>query len=482
MFRFLRTAGVVFLLGVAVPVPSYAAEEVIPLGVGSQKVLTLPGVFRVAVGSREIAQVKALSGEQLLVTGVREGRTTLTVWKTGGKKGETYVLHVRKQDPEELAVEVRKSLGDVEGVAVRVVGDKVVLDGQAYTQRDAEAVQKTLSLYPSVKNFVKTGTVAKTQAAQQLTEVFQRSGLRSVQINLVGSTLFLEGSVESVHELHKAELMVKAMGEPVENLLTVGIKRMILSEVQFVEVRHSSRDRVGVKYPTDLAGAVTGSLDLRQGLLGNLTSGDGQMVARVAVAADLAAGFQLNEGHGRILAQPRLVCASGEQAEFLAGGEVPIPLVTQTQATVEYKPYGVILRIKPTADSQGNIQTELEAEASEVDNALAVSVGGSMSVPGFRTRKVRTNVTLRQGETIILSGVFSHDEQKSVSRIPGIGSIPIIGELFKSRGMDSSKRELLIFVTPKIIQGDSERGRTMIEEVKERYKEARDEVGMGLLD
>ncbi|MFY2563019.1 secretin, partial [Corallococcus terminator] len=167
---------------------------------------------------------------------------------------------------------------------------------------------------------------------------------------------------------------------------------------------------------------------------------------------------------------------------FLAGGEVPIPLITNNQFSIEYKKYGVILNLRPTADRNGNIQTEIEAEASEIDTSVAVSFGGSSTIPGFRTRKVKTNVTVRHGETIVLSGVFSHDEQKSISKIPGLGHIPIIGELFKSRGFDSTKRELVIFVTPRIVNPDSDKVRTIIEDVKSRYKQARSEVNFNIFD
>jgi pilus assembly protein CpaC len=193
-------------------------------------------------------------------------------------------------------------------------------------------------------------------------------------------------------------------------------------------------------------------------------------------------GFQMNDGYGRLLAQPKLVCASGEKAEFTAGGEIPVPLITNNQFTVEYKPYGVILKIRPTADRNGNIQTEIEAEVSEVDVSVAVAVGGGASIPGFRTRKVKTNVTVRHGETIVLSGVFAHDEQKNVSKLPGIGHIPIIGELFKNRAFDSNKRELVVFVTPRIVNPDSDKIRTIIDDVKSRYKQARGEVTFGIFD
>ncbi|MBF5041159.1 BON domain-containing protein [Aggregicoccus sp. 17bor-14] len=452
----------------------------IALGVGTQKVISAPGVTRMSIGDPAVAEVKSLGGSQVLVTGNAEGKTTLLMWKGTGQR-LSYLVTVRRQDPNEVISEIRKLLGEIEGVSVRMVGDRIYLDGQAYTTQDADRIQQVVDLYPNVKSFVKIAPNAKKLVAQNLNAAFQKAGLKNVQANVVGASIFLEGSVESQQDLQKAELVTKALGEKVENLLTVGIKRMILSEVQFVEIRRNSRDRYGVKYPTDITGTVSASAIFNKQLFPG-SFADGVAQAAIIGSADFAVGFQTNDGYGRLLAQPKLVCASGEKAEFLAGGEVPIPLITNNQFTVEYKPYGVILNIRPTADRNGNIQTEIEAESSEIDTSVAVSVGGSASVPGFRTRKVKTNVTVRHGETIVLSGVFSHDEQKAVSKIPGLGHIPIIGELFKSRGFDSTKRELVIFVTPRIVNPDSDKVRTIIEDVKTRYKQARSEVNFNIFD
>ncbi|WP_224248686.1 type II and III secretion system protein family protein [Hyalangium gracile] len=452
----------------------------IALGVGTQKVITVPGITKIALGDASVAEVKNLSNSQILITGQNEGKTTLLIWKSNGQR-VSYLIAVRRQDPSEIITEIKKLLGEIEGVSVRMVGDRIYLDGQAYTTQDADRIDQVVSLYPNVKSFVKIAPNAKKLVAQNLNAAFQKAGLRNVQANVVGATIFLEGSVESQQDLQKAELITKAIGEKVENLLVVGIKRMILSEVQFVEIRRNSRDRYGIRYPTDISGNVTAGANFAQDLYpGTFGSASGN--ATVSASSELSVGFQANDGYGRLLAQPKLVCASGEKAEFLAGGQVPIPLITNNQFSVEFKPYGVILNLRPTADRNGNIQTEIEAEASEIDTSVAVSFGGSASIPGFRTRKVKTNVTVRHGETIVLSGVFSHDEQKAVSKLPGLGHIPIVGELFKNRAFDSTKRELVIFVTPRIVNPDSDKIRTIIEDVKSRYKQARSEVNFNIFD
>jgi pilus assembly protein CpaC len=386
---------------------------------------------------------------------------------------------VRSEDSNRRLAEIRKALGDIEGVTVRVSGDQIYLEGQAYTSSDAERVEQIVEAYSGTISLVTVAPNAKHLAAQNLNANFRRAGLRNVQAAVVGGTLFLEGTVESEQELRKTELITLALGENVESLVVIGTRRMILSEVQFVEVRHSSRDRYGLKYPTDITGTASASVTVAKEI-GKASEASAR--GSINGNSDFAVEFQTNDGYGRLLAQPRLVCASGEQAEFLAGGEVPIPLITANHFAVEYKQYGILLKLRPTADGAGNIQTELEAEVSEVDTSVAVSAGGSVSVPGFRTRKVKTNVTVRHGETIVMSGVFSHDQQKFVSKLPALGNIPIIGELFKNRAVDSSKRELLIFVTPQIVDPQSERIRSTIEDAKTRYKNARGDISVGIFD
>jgi pilus assembly protein CpaC len=468
----------------AMPLAALAQESgnTIALGVGSQKVISVANIAKIAVGDPNVADVKPVGTNQILVVGMAEGRTTLIIFRSNGQR-LSYLISVRKTDPNDVIAEIRKLLGDREGITVRMVGDRIYLDGQAYTAEDNERVTQITQLYPNVKSFVKVAPNAKKLVANNLNAALQKAGLKNVQANVVGTTIFLEGSVESQQDLQKAELITKAIGEHVENLLTVGIKRMVLTEVQLVEIRRSNTDHIGIKWPTDLSGSTAYQMQL-----GNQTfiPGPGQTIgswaANTTAAADFAFSLLMSDGYARVLAQPKLVCASGETAEFLAGGQVPIPLITANQFSVEFKDYGVILKIKPTADRNGNIQTLVETEASEIDRSVSIAIGANVSVPGFRTRKVKTNVTVRHGETIVLSGVFQNDEEKDVSKLPGPGNIPLIGEFFKNRTFQGTKRELVIFVTPRIVNPDTERVQKIIEDIKNRYKQARDEVTFSIFD
>ena len=159
---------------------------------------------------------------------------------------------VRKQDPKEVVSEVRALLGDREGIQIRVVGDRVYLDGETITTDDYERVQQITQLFPSVKSFVRPSGNAKKLAAEALNRAFQKNGLKGVQAGVVGATIFLEGWVESQDDLKKLDLVTRAVGEKVENLVTVGVKKMVLVEVDFVEVSYGTNKLVGVKPPLQL--------------------------------------------------------------------------------------------------------------------------------------------------------------------------------------------------------------------------------------
>ena len=484
IFRFIRLAfAAALLLSPGARAQSDGGN--ISIGVGQQKVIQVGNVARVAIGDPEVADVKQVGGGDLLITGINEGRTSLLVWKTNDSR-VSYAVVVRKQDPKEVVSEVRALLGDREGIQIRVVGERVYLDGETITTDDYERVQQIIALYPNVKSFVRPSGNAKRLAAEALNRAFQKAGLRGVQANVLGNTIFLEGWVESKEDIQKADLVTKAVGEKAENLLTVGVKRMVFVEVEFVEVSYQDNKLVGIKPPLHLISADgTGAIFQLVKPLPSLGDTATQPVASLSTTmnatTDFSVGARFDYGVVRVLAQPKLVCASGEKAEFTAGGEVPILIVTQNQFSVEWKKFGVILNITPTADRQGNIGTEIYAEVSDVDNSLAVRANG-FEVPGFRLRDVKTTVTVKDGETIALSGLFNYKEDKEVSKVPLLGHIPILGELFKSRSFVDGKTELAIYVTPHIATPNTAEVKGLIQDARKLYKDAAEQVSFSIFD
>lgn len=466
-------AFIFMLLGTA-----YAQEEqAVAIGVGTQKVLNIPGIARIAIGDTSIADVKVLGTSQVLIVGKTEGRTTLLLWKSNGSR-LNFMINVRRKDPNEIIEEIKRLLGDREGISVRMVGDRIYLDGYAYTTDDKERVDEICQIYNgTVQSFVKYAPNAKKLVANNLNAALQRAGLKNVQATVVGTQIFLEGSAESEEDVQKALKITNAIGEKdVENLVVVGIARMILTEVQFVEIRRSNSDVIGINWPLDITGTVSGNLSLDKQFKPSLPA-QGKFNLTSSAESKFSFQFQFSDGYGRMLAQPKLVCASGKTAKFHSGGEFPVQVVTANSSSVEFKPYGIKLEVTPTADRHGNIRMDVMAEASEMD--LSVAVDG---MPGTIMRQVTTTVTVRHGETIVLGGIFHHNEQKTVTKTPALGHIPILGELFKNRASEGSKKELLIFVTPRIVNPETERIRRLLDDMKQRYKQARDEVAYSIFD
>ena len=168
----------------------------------------------------------------------------------------------------------------------------------------------------------------------------------------------------------------------------------------------------------------------------------------------LTASLQLliSRGKAKILAKPKLLAVSGEDASFLAGGEVPY--VTENKlgsSSVQWKPYGIKLRIRPSIDGEGNISASLRAEVSGLDIHNGVATGGGVVVPALRTRWAETSVYMKSGSTLVIAGLISEENQKSTSGLPILSDIPLIGELFKFTDNEATQTELVIFVTPSLV-------------------------------
>jgi len=170
------------------------------------------------------------------------------------------------------------------------------------------------------------------------------------------------------------------------------------------------------------------------------------------VVSDFEARLDLlmADGRAKILANPKLVCESGGNADFLAGGEIPIVIVTPETRTVEWKTYGIILKLHPQMDQGNRIRTQITAEISTVDHG-----SGGSDVPGFLTRRVTTNFSTPPGGTVMLSGLVKSEMAKDVAKIPLLGQIPVLGELFKSRSFRENQSELAIFITPTEVKDSS---------------------------
>src|SRR6185369_10096472 len=161
------------------------------------------------------------------------------------------------------------------------------------------------------------------------------------------------------------------------------------------------------------------------------------------------------QGVLRELAEPNLIAMDGQSASFLAGGEYPVPVVQgggdKSTVSIIFKEYGVRLNFKPTIIDEDHIRLELEPEVSTLDFANGVKFDGFL-VPGLRTRRAHTGVELRDGQSFALAGLLDNSETRSLSKVPGLGDIPILGNLFKSTQFQKNESELMFIVTAQMVK------------------------------
>jgi hypothetical protein len=161
------------------------------------------------------------------------------------------------------------------------------------------------------------------------------------------------------------------------------------------------------------------------------------------------------QGALRALAEPNIIAMDGQTASFLAGGEFPVPVVQsgtdRSSVTIMFKEYGVRLNFKPTIIDEDHIRLELEPEVSTIDFSNGVKFDGFI-VPALRTRRAKTGIELSVGQSFALAGLLDNNETRTLSKVPVIGDIPILGALFKSKSFQKSETELMFIVTAQIVK------------------------------
>lgn len=290
-----------------------------------------------------------------------------------------------------------------------------------------------------------------------------------VDARISAGSILLTGMVSDAGVANRAAQIAKAYaGDKVINLITLGGSQQVMLEVKFAEVNRTVGERLGVSgFGLSRGGSFSAavgegaSYDSQNGLrLGGIADSFGIFnksfsIGRLGIDATLEALER--KGLAKTLAEPTLVAISGERASFLAGGEFPIPVVQSgsnggngNAITVEFKPFGVSLGFTPTVLGDKVISLIIEPEVSSIDPSASITVNG-LVVPGLQTRRASTTVELRDGESFAVAGLLRRDFQTTVRQLPLLGSIPILGALFRSSSFQKGETELMIVVTPRLV-------------------------------
>jgi len=347
------------------------------------------------------------------------------------------------------------------------------------------------------------------EADAELQERLGESGAGRLRVRRSGQSVVLTGVAQDAPTVDRAVSALRDAG-PMVNLTRVAPPQQVMLKVRFVEINRSAGRDFGVRF--EYAGrdravrsgrvagqeplATVGGVNAARGGVGVLTD----IVPSVAGAALSTVGAQqfgqilahvgggtrqldvfisaLEErGLARRLAEPNLVASSGERAEFLAGGEYPIPVAQTAGAlgaaptiTVQYKEFGVKLVFLPTVLANGVISLQLEPEVSEIDPAVSVSVGGGIVVPGLSKRRAKTFVELKDGQSFAIAGLIQNFSQRTVEQLPWLGSLPIIGALFSSKEFLERETELVVIVTPHLVK-PAKPGQLMADQCRARFRQ-----------
>ncbi len=286
-----------------------------------------------------------------------------------------------------------------------------------------------------------------------------------INVTFDNDTAFVRGTVKDLTMADRIIAMVTTLGKTV-NLMKVEVppvEPQILLKVRFANVDRAASQQLGVNFASTAFNQTTAlgtSSSLLSSVAGGLASaavGAGVNIFAVRPDINLMAQIQALESKNLLetLAEPNLLTFSGTRANFTAGGEVPIPVVQPTQGSstlsVEFKEYGVRLSFLPRVTPQGTIHMQVNPEVSALDYAHGVSFGG-YTIPGTTVRKVTTEVDLESGQTFIVAGLLDRQITETLSKIPGLGDIPILGKLFQSRTINKNNSELMIIITPEIVR------------------------------
>lgn len=374
-------------------------------------------VVRITLANPAVADVMPISPQQLQINGTAIGQTTLIVWEEGGKQPVFYDLKVKGDQAS-----IEEQLKDVApNATVQYANDTVILSGKTEKEQEKSKAEKIAQAY--VGKII--NNIEVTDPKQVLLEV-KVAQVDKTALKKLGLSFLLKGN----------------SGEGFSNLVGAPSGGATASTLS-----------TGVGGTSATIGTGTGISASIPGL-GSYTPLDGVQMGASFFKGGVGAVLQAlaTKGYAKVLAEPNLIVKSGQEGNFLAGSKIPYNVIASTgglaATEVKYESVGVKIKFKPEVLENGLISLK-------IDPAEVSSVAGTMAVNGYPiidTREVRTNVELKDGESLILAGLLQEEQIKTMSKIPLLGDIPILGALFRSSQDDLKEKELVFFITPKIVK------------------------------
>ncbi len=431
-----EVAGAVLSQAPAAPAatPAAVVTQQLSIEAGAGILLQLPRpAATVITADPRVARVQPASPTSLFVIGVAQGRTTLIATNEAGQPIVQYEITVRRAGS--LDVTVAPVVAPAPGVPA-----------------------------PPSSRDLRAGNAAVAQAA--IRQHVQGAG--GVTVAAVEGNLILSGTVATPLQSLNVETIAKSFtggaGGLINNMIVLSSLQVNV-RVRMVEMSRDVSRELGINWSTLLQQSASGIIF---GFLSPAAPKTTPFLPIVVPAGNYAAALHAKLGGSHIttaidalaadnlvtiLAEPNLVTQSGESASFLAGGEFPIPVPAKEGSanTIEFKQFGVSLAVVPTILAGNRINMRVRPEVSEIDTANSVTISGTQ-VPGLTTRRAETTIELGSGQSFAIAGLLLSKVETSASMFPWLGDVPVLGALFKSTKFRRRETELVIIVTPYIVQ------------------------------
>jgi len=388
----------------------------IELSIGNGQLVNVPGAMAdVFVANDSVADVQVKSARQLYVFGKAGGTTTVYASNAAGAVVWSSTVRVGS-NLDSVDSMLRLAMPEAK-IAVSTMGSSTfLLTGTIKTPEDAAEAERLVQAYAgkdaNVISRLRMATPLQVNLQVRIAEV-SRSLVKSLSVNITSSDA------------------------------TTGAK-FVVGQGSGKFVQYGAGTAIGIGNTAATNGATTiapNGTGTTLGLAGKL------------LGVDLVGALDAGETIGLVstLAQPNLTALSGETADFLAGGEYPIPVSQGLGTTsVEYKKYGVSLSYTPTVLANGRISMRVRPEVSELSSEGAVTLNG-YEIPALTIRRTETTVELGSGQSFMIAGLLSNNTSNSIQKLPGAGDLPILGSLFRSTAYKRGETELVIIVTPYLV-------------------------------
>lgn len=406
-------------------------------------------VGRVSVAQPEVADFVLLSPRQVYVTGRAPGITNLTMWDKGDKIRTVYDIDVAPD-----ASRLKKMLHDVlpqeTGIEVMPSQDSIALAG---TVRDAESLKKALSLAEvyapkKVVNLLSIGGVQQVMLEVRVAEMSKSLVNRmGINLNAVGDGNFgytLIGSLTSVaSEMFNVDSVQNAYQY-------VTIKSSSSGSSSSTSSSESSPIQLAYREFNQPANRATATMSSNKGTAVARFNTNWGGAGNTAITAVI--DMLKQNGLVKILAEPNLVCINGQTADFLAGGEIPVPVPSGLGTTsIEWKKFGVGLKFTPNIVAGDRISLQVHPEVSELDFTRTIQING-FTIPSINTRRASTTIELKNGQTFAVAGMLKDETRTTMDKYPMLGDIPVLGNLFKSSQFQKEQSELVILITAHLVK------------------------------